>query len=128
MKWHCFKLHSVLRSVRGLTCWGRVIAYRSAGAAPVLIGRLGGQTQRAASCIVNVVVGFFHGGVGEACSEAGLTGHRPRHQAGRVLHVICPVTQWHHLQNNSIYWKANILQKEQVVKNRCWFFGIQPNI
>lgn len=74
-----------------LTCWRTIVAYRCAGAAPVLIGGLGGEAQGAApsSHVVHVIIGLIH----DAGREAGVdTRMAPDHAVG-------PLTEWHHLEN-----------------------------
>lgn len=85
-----------------LTCRRAIVAYRCAGAAPVRVGGLGGEAQGAAapSHVVHVIIGLVHGAGGEARGDTRLVGHGTRHHAGGVLHLICPLTKWHHLWDN----------------------------
>lgn len=82
-----------------LTCWRAVVAHRCAGAAPVRVGRLGGEAQWAATAphVVHVVVGLVHGAGGEAGGDGSLVGQRAGHQTGGVLQLVGPLAQWHHL-------------------------------
>lgn len=85
-----------------LTCWRAIVAYRCAGAAPVRVGGLGGEAQGAAapSHVVHVVIGLVHGAGGEARRDTGLVGHGTGHHARGVLHLVCPLTERHHLWDN----------------------------
>lgn len=91
-----------------LTCWRAVVAHRCAGAAPVLVGGLGGEAQGAAcssassSHVLQVVIGVIHDGGGEAGGDARLRRHGPRHQARSVLHLVRPVAERHHLTKNNM--------------------------
>lgn len=83
-----------------LTCWGAVDAHRCAGAAPVRVGRLGGEAQRAAAAphVVHVVVGLVHGAGGEAGGDGSLAGQRAGHHTGGVH----PLAQRHHLRGHKL--------------------------
>ena len=87
-----------------LTCWRAIVAHRCAGAAPVLVGGLGGEAQRAApsSHVVHVIISLLHDAGGEAGVDGRLVPHRAGHHAGRLLHLICPLTERHHLDNKII--------------------------
>lgn len=82
-----------------LTCRGAVVANRRAGAAPVRVGRLGGEAQWAAGAahVVHVVVGLVHGAGGEAGGDGSLAGQRAGHHTGSVLQLVRPLAQRHHL-------------------------------
>lgn len=57
-----------------LTCWRAIVAYRCAGAAPVLVGGLRGKAQGAApsSHVVHVIVSLIHHAGGEAGVDTSL--------------------------------------------------------
>lgn len=83
-----------------LTCWRAIVADRRAGAAPVLVGGLGRQAQRAAasSHVVHVIISLIHeGGGGEAGVDPRLVGSRTG-QHSRDVHLVHPLPQWHHLE------------------------------
>lgn len=83
-----------------LSCWGAIVAYRRAGAAPVLVGGLGGEAQGAApsSHVVHVIIGLIHEAGGEAGVNTMMGPYRPGHHAGSI----CPLTERHHLGWDSI--------------------------
>lgn len=84
-----------------LTCWRAIVADRCAGAAPVLVGRLGGQAQRAATSahVVHVIISLIHeGGGGEAGVDPRLVGDRAGHHSRHVVHLVRPLPEWHHLK------------------------------
>lgn len=90
-----------------LTCRGAVVAHRCAGAAPVLVGRLGGEAQGAASSsssphVLQVIICVIHDSGGKTGGDARLGRHRPGHQTGSVLHLVCPVPERHHLKKTNI--------------------------
>lgn len=93
-------LKTPIRSfLRVLTCWRAIVAHRCAGAAPVLVGGLGGEAQGAAasSHVVHVIISLIHDGGGEGVHTRGRYGHH----AGSVLHLVRPLTERHHLRNKS---------------------------
>lgn len=84
-----------------LTCWRAIVAERCAGAAPVLVGGLGRQAQRAAasSHVVHVIVSLIHeGGGGEAGVDPRLVGSRTGQHSGHVVHLVRPLPEWPHLE------------------------------
>lgn len=85
-----------------LTCWRAIVADWRAGAAPVLVGGLRRQAQRAAasSHVVHVIISLIHeGGGGEAGVDPRLVGSRAG-QHSRGVHLVRSLPQWHHLEQS----------------------------
>lgn len=80
---------------RGLTCRRAVVAHRCAGAASVLVGGFGRETQGAASCthVVHVVIILIRD-VGEVGADARLDRYGPVHHTRcLLLHLIRPAAE-----------------------------------